>query len=269
MITTQIDDITTYMADIRSFGRISVSEETELATLIKSDDKETKQKALDKLICTNLKLVVKIAHDFKGYSVSFADLVAEGNLGLITAAQRFDPSKGAKFSCYAAWWIKQAIRRAVANQAHTIRTPSSTQAQLRTIYKITAKWETQHGSKPSAEELSKQTGISVNVIESLARLDTDTIPLSGNPDDESSVDFECVLSQSEDEIREKSERKSKLWEALDNVSDLDRYIVSRVYGIYHKKAELPDIAQEVGVTSRDLERRLPKIMQKLRVMLQD
>ena len=117
------ENITSYMRDIKQIPLINRDKEAELSAMIHSDDDMQVLAARNELVCSNLRLVVKIAHDFKQYRLPFDDLVAEGNIGLIRAAEKFDPGKGAKFSCYAAWWIKQAMRKAIANQTRTIRVP--------------------------------------------------------------------------------------------------------------------------------------------------
>lgn len=263
-----IDDISSYMNDIRQFGRISVDEEVKLADTIKNGTKEDRQKAKDKLICSNLRLVVKIAHDFKGYAISFADLVAEGNLGLMTAADKFEPAKGAKFSCYAAWWIKQTMRRAVMVQANTIRTPGATVNQLRALRKALAAWRASHDKDPDLAQLCELTHMSMTTINRLVNINTDTVSMQETPDTANGATLENVLSQSDEDQQERNERNSNLWSALDELSTLDRYIVSRMYGIFHQKANLQAISQEVGMTSKELEERSSCILQKLRSCLE-
>jgi RNA polymerase primary sigma factor len=108
-----------YLQEISGTPLLTVQEEIELAVRIKNGD----QKARDWMIKANLRLVVKIAHNYSNLGLPFLDLISEGNIGLIKAVERFDPGKGGKLSTYSAWWIKQSIKRALANQSKTIRLP--------------------------------------------------------------------------------------------------------------------------------------------------
>ena len=120
-MTTKYQMIASYMRDISGFSLVTPREEKELAKLIKKGD----EKAKEKLITANLRLVVKIACAFEGLGLPLDELIAEGNIGLIRAVEKFDPGKGAKLSSYASWWIKQAIQRATHAKNNTIRVPIS------------------------------------------------------------------------------------------------------------------------------------------------
>ncbi|MCM8525369.1 MAG: sigma-70 family RNA polymerase sigma factor [Lentisphaeraceae bacterium] len=123
------DAIRNYMYNISDISLVSKEEEVELADQIKRGC----EKAREKLIVSNLRLVVKIAHDFKGLGLPLSDLISEGNIGLMRAVEKFDPAKGAKFSSYAAWWIKQSMRRGLANQSRTIRIPVQSAGKINKI----------------------------------------------------------------------------------------------------------------------------------------
>ena len=119
-----------------------------------SDKEENRQPGTDELIEKNMRLVLKIANDFLGRGLSWDDLVSEGNRGLITAARRYDPGRGAKFSTYSALWIKQAIRQAIAEQSQAVRVPIGTQQNARRIQRSAAKLEQQLGRIPEDEEIA-------------------------------------------------------------------------------------------------------------------
>ena len=125
----ELDSIRRYMADIAHYELISEEEEVTLSERIKDGD----QSAIDRLATANLRLVIKIALDFQGCGVPLADLIAEGNSGLLVAVERFDATKGAKFSSYAAWWIKQRIRRVIAYSGKTVRVPVQAMNRFRQI----------------------------------------------------------------------------------------------------------------------------------------
>ena len=162
-----------YMQQISEIPRITVEEEVVLAERIKSGD----EGALEELISANLRLVVKIAHDFKNLGMTIQDLVAEGNLGLIRAAEKFDPAKGAKFSSYAAWWIKQAMRRALSEKCKTIRVPVASVGKIIKIRNKRIELEQQLGYEPSDRELSHYINISEKVIRRLKGADMRTLSL--------------------------------------------------------------------------------------------
>lgn len=128
---------------------------------------ETEEERVNALIEQNLRLVQKIANDFLGRGLSWEDLVSEGNRGLITAAHKFDPSRGARFSTYSAWWIKQAIRQAIAEQARTVRVPIGTQINWRRIRKVAKELTEKLGREPTDEEMAAEAKLPVATIQRL------------------------------------------------------------------------------------------------------
>jgi RNA polymerase primary sigma factor len=152
------DGDTAYRLYLREIGEISLltpQQEIELAALIKAGDR----KARDHMIKANLRLVVKIAHDYEGYGLPLLDLINEGNMGLMKAVERFDPAKGGKLSTYGAWWIKQAIKRALANQGKTIRLPVHLVDKIARMRRVSAQLEDVFGREPTDEELAEELGI--------------------------------------------------------------------------------------------------------------
>ncbi len=129
MLTGKTDTMKVYMQEIGQIPLVTREEEVDLA----ADIAKGSAAARHKLIQSNLRLVVKIAHDFKGLGLPLVDLISEGNIGLMKAVEKFDPSKGAKFSSYAAWWIKQSMRRALSNQSRTIRIPVQSAGKINKI----------------------------------------------------------------------------------------------------------------------------------------
>lgn len=152
------DGDTAYRLYLREIGEVALltpAEEIELAARIKAGDR----KARDHMIKANLRLVVKIAHDYEGYGLPLLDLINEGNIGLMKAVERFDPAKGGKLSTYAAWWIKQAIKRALANQGKTIRLPVHLVDKIARMRRVAAQLEDVFGREPTDEELAEELGI--------------------------------------------------------------------------------------------------------------
>ena len=149
-----------YLNEIRQTALLTVADEIRLAARIKRGDKA----ARDHMIKANLRLVVKIAYDYNQMGLPLMDLISEGNLGLIKAVERFDPAKGGKLSTYAAWWIKQSMKRALANQSKTIRLPVHLVDKISRMRKITAKLTDELGREPTTEEVAAEMQIPTNKV---------------------------------------------------------------------------------------------------------
>jgi RNA polymerase primary sigma factor len=154
-----------YVREVGQTKLITPTEERQLARRIQKGDAE----AREQMIKANLRLVVKIARDYEGFGVPLLDLISEGNIGLMKAVDRFDPDKGAKFSTYGAFWIKQAIRRALDNQAKTIRLPSHVVERLGILQRAATKLNEELGREPSDEELAAETGLSERKVKQYRR----------------------------------------------------------------------------------------------------
>ena len=144
-----------YMRDIMQTELLTPAEEVALAAKIKRGDRQARAA----MIKANLRLVVKIAQGYSGYGVPLADLISEGNIGLMKAVERFDPAKGGKLSTYGSWWIKQSIKRALANQSKTIRLPVHMVDKIAKMRRISALLTECLGREPSEEELSEELGV--------------------------------------------------------------------------------------------------------------
>ncbi len=157
------DSIKSYMKSISSIPLIKRADEAELAKLIAEGSEE----AREKMIVGNLRLVVKIAHDFKSLGVPLTDLIAEGNIGLMKAVEKFRPDKGAKFSSYGAWWIKQSMRRAIADQSRVIRIPIQSAVKIKKIQRASLELAEKLGRIPSEKEIADELGISEKSVHTL------------------------------------------------------------------------------------------------------
>ena len=149
-----------YLREIGQVALLTPQEEIELAALIKKGDK----KAREHMIKANLRLVVKIAHDYEGFGLPLLDLISEGNIGLMKAVERFDPAKGGKLSTYGSWWIKQSIKRALANQSKTIRLPVHLVDKISRMRRTAMKLHELLGREPTNEELAGELGISASRV---------------------------------------------------------------------------------------------------------
>ncbi len=172
------DTMKLYMQEITKNDLVSKEREKELAKMIHGECPILKEKGRAELIQANLRLVVKIAHDFKGIGLPLLDLISEGNIGLIKAVEKFNPEKGAKFSSYAAWWIKQSMRRALANQSRTIRIPVQSAGKINKIKNQRMKLLETLGREPTDSEIAKKLEISERTVNSLKDVITNTISLN-------------------------------------------------------------------------------------------
>ena len=157
------DSIKSYMKSISSIPLVKRADEAELAKLIEAGSDE----AREKMIVGNLRLVVKIAHDFKSLGVPLSDLIAEGNIGLMKAVEKFRPDKGAKFSSYGAWWIKQSMRRAIADQSRVIRIPIQSAVKIKKIQKASLELAERLGRIPTEKEIADELEISEKTVQTL------------------------------------------------------------------------------------------------------
>ena len=172
------DSLKSYMEDISRYPRISIQDEVRLAEMIHGSDPELKNQASKTLIQSNLRLVVKIAHDFKGIGLPLMDLISEGNIGLMRSVSKFDPSLGAKFSSYASWWIKQSMHRALSNQPKIIRIPVQTGAKMRKMRQARAKLTAELGREPLNSELAEKLHYSERTVIMLRNAENSTFSLN-------------------------------------------------------------------------------------------
>jgi RNA polymerase primary sigma factor len=149
-----------YLREIGQVKLLTPQEEIELAARIKKGDK----KAREQMIKANLRLVVKIAHDYEGLGLPLLDLISEGNIGLMKAVERFDPAKGGKLSTYGAWWIKQSIKRALANQSKTIRLPVHLVDKISKMRRVAMKLHEEFGREPTDEELGEELSMTASRV---------------------------------------------------------------------------------------------------------
>lgn len=176
-ITGKSDSLKRYIAEISNYSLITVEEEAKLARQIHGKNEKKRQKAIEILILANLRLVVKIAHDFRGCGLPISDLIAEGNIGLMRSGRTFDPSLGSKFSTYAAWWIKQTMRRAIANQTRTIRVPVQTGNKMNRIKQTRLLLKNEIGREPTDLEVAEYLDLSERTVAALRRAENSIFSL--------------------------------------------------------------------------------------------
>jgi RNA polymerase primary sigma factor len=237
------DSIRMYLAEIGRVPLLTHADEIRLANGIARGCKRSK----DRLVEANLRLVVSIAKKYRNRGVSFLDLIQEGNLGLIRAAEKFDPSKGFKFSTYATWWIRQAITRAIADKGRTIRIPVHMVEKVNKYHRTHRRMIQTLGREPSEEEIAHELGVFVEEIQRLQEISQRSISLAtpvGDDDSSELGDFlEDAGSVTPTDAVSESLLKAHLREALDELPERERQIIELRFGM---KDDRPRTLEEVG-----------------------
>jgi RNA polymerase primary sigma factor len=258
-----------YLREIGQVKLLTPQEEVQLAARIKKGDK----KAREQMIKANLRLVVKIAHDYEGYGLPLLDLISEGNIGLMKAVERFDPAKGGKLSTYGAWWIKQSIKRALANQSKTIRLPVHLVDKIAKMRRLSLKLQEEFGREPTDEELAGEMGIAVHRV---AQMRTAAIrPASLDApigDDDTNTFGEIVEDESADTPYERLEEKTvtrMLREMVKTLDTREETILRYRFGLDGgSEKTLEEVGEKFGVT-RERVRQIQNIaLRKLRKMIE-
>lgn len=238
-----------YLQEIGKTPLLKPSEEVELAALIQKGD----QRAREKMIRANLRLVVKIAHDYANFGLPLLDLISEGNIGLIKAVERFDPAKGGKLSTYAAWWIKQSIKRALANQSKTIRLPVHLVDKIARMRRITAELEEELDREPTNEEIAEVMEMPVNKIAHLKSVSVRPASLDAPVGDDEGTEFGSLIGDenSVDPV-DTLQSKSVLQDLNELIGELDpreAEIIRLRFGLAGEKARtLEEVGEMFGVT---------------------
>ena len=268
------DTMKRYMAEIGQFPRITPQQEKTLADMIHSGDKAMHDDACATLINANLRLVVKIAHDFRGFGLPFCDLISEGNLGLMRAVEKFNPSKGAKFSSYAAWWIKQSMRRAISNQSGVIRIPVQSAGKIGKIKLAILKLTQQLGRAPTDAELAAALDLSERTVAALRLSELKTISLQAPIKQGEEGSFEDLISDRNamepDRIIGDEETVKRLFSLLSELDERERVILGLRFGLDGKPPRTLDEISHMVKRTRERVRQLQnQALAKLRVKLAD
>jgi RNA polymerase primary sigma factor len=250
------DSLQLFLKDIGKVRLLTAAEEVELAKRIERGDLDAKQKMVE----SNLRLVVSIAKNYRNQGLPFLDLIQEGTLGLVRAAEKFDYRKGFKFSTYATWWIRQAIARALADKARTIRIPVHVVEKLNKIGRAERKLVTELGREPTPDEIAEVTGIDPEEVDQIKRSAQAPVSLEKPVGDEEESEFGQFIAD------EKAESpfdraadlltKEALREALENLSYRERRVLELRYGL---GGEHPRTLDEVGRTFNVTRERIRQI----------
>ncbi|MBQ3102246.1 RNA polymerase sigma factor RpoD [bacterium] len=262
------DPVRMYLREIGRIKLLSADEEIDLARKIVAGGK-LGAIAKRKLVQANLRLVVSIAKKYVGRGMLFLDLIQEGNLGLIRAAEKFDHERGYKFSTYATWWIRQAITRAIADQARTIRIPVHMVETINKLKKVTRKLAQELARKPTEEELSAEMGISINKLREIVKVAQEPLSLEtpvGKEEDSRLGDFiedkdadAPVKTVAHELLRE------DLAEVLSSLSPRERDVLRLRFGMDDgRQRTLEEVGQLFGVTRERIRQIEAKALRKLR-----
>ena len=258
-----------YLREIGKTPLLTREEEVELADRIKNGDKEARAH----MIKANLRLVVKIAQDYANYGLPLLDLISEGNIGLMKAVERFDPNKGGKLSTYAAWWSKQSIKRALANQSKTIRLPVHMVDKISKMRRVAMVLSEELGREPTDEELSEEIGIDRGKLAQLKAAAQRPASLDAPIGEDDGTQFGEIIgdekAQTPLELLSHKNMHMQLDDLLDVLDERERKIVDARFGLGGQKPKtLEEVGQEFGVT-RERIRQLQNIaLKKLRRALQ-
>ena len=259
------DPVRMYLKEIGQVKLLSAEEEVELAKRISEGD----QKAKNKLTEANLRLVVSIAKKYSGRGLHILDLIQEGNTGLIRAVDKFDWQKGNKFSTYATWWIRQAITRAIADQARTIRVPVHMVEVINKATRCNRKLVQELGREPTVEEIAAELGLPVEKIIEANRTAADTLSLDtpvGDEEDTSIGSFvEDEHTPGPADATSNALLSEALKEVLDTLTEREAEVLRMRFGMYDGRTHtLEEVGQEFGVTRERIRQIENKAIRKLR-----
>ncbi len=253
-----------YLQEIGREELITVEEEVELAQRIRKGDKE----ALERLTRANLRFVVSVAKQYQNHGLSLPDLINEGNLGLIKAAEKFDETRGFKFISYAVWWIRQSILQAIAEQSRIVRLPLNQVGSVHKINKMLSQFEQEHERRPSIDEIAASTDLPEDKIEDALKVNTkhisvdapfvdgeensllDILPNADSP----TADYQLVMESLRNEINR----------ALLMLSERERQIVEAFFGINQPEMTLEEIGEKYGLTRERVRQIKEKAIRRLR-----
>lgn len=232
-----------YLQDIGQIPLITPEKEIELAARIKKGDKE----ARDLMIKSNLRLVVKIAHDYSNFGLPLIDLISEGNIGLIKAVERFDPQKGGKLSTYAAWWIKQSIKRALANQSKTIRLPVHLVDKISKMRRVAMQLHEELGREPSDEEIAEAIQIPVNKVAHLKSVSVRPTSLDAPVGEDDTTQFGDLVGDENaatpfENLRDKT-LQADIHDLIERLDEREAQIIKLRFGL---EGNPPKTLEEVG-----------------------
>ncbi len=259
------DPVRQYLKEIGNIQLLSAEEEADLAKRMSEGDEEAKKHLTE----ANLRLVVSIAKRYVGRGMSFLDLIQEGNIGLMKAVDKFDYTKGYKFSTYATWWIRQAITRGLADYSRTIRIPVHMVETINKTIRVSRKLLAEYGREPTSEEIAKIMGVPVEKVDDILKISKEPVSMDtpiGEEEDSHLGDFIEDKSTLQPEQHAADEMlKEELEVALQSLTDREQKVIRLRFGLEDGKARtLEEVGQEFSVTRERIRQIEAKALRKLR-----
>ena len=258
-----------YLQEIGKEEMISVEEEVELAQRIRKGDR----KALERLTKANLRFVVSVAKQYQNQGLSLPDLINEGNLGLIKAAEKFDETRGFKFISYAVWWIRQSILQAIAEQSRIVRLPLNQVGSVNKINKVLSKFEQENERRPSVEEISEKLDIPEEKVDEAMSVNSRHVSVDApfiDGEDNSLLD---VLINDDAPMADKTlvmeSLKAEINNALKMLNERERNVIEAFYGINQPELTLEEIGTKYGLTRERVRQIKEKAIRRLRTCTQN
>ena len=264
------DSVKTYLKEIGKYPLLTREEELALGEIMTGGEPREAENARNKLIESNLRLGVSVAKKYSGRGLGFLDLVQEGNTGLIKASERYDPSKGFKFSTYSTWWIKQAMTRAIADKSRTIRVPVHIYESMNRVRSAENRLLSENGTPPTASELAEFLGMRVEEVREVRRIIAqEPFSLETPIGDEEESRLGDFIPDTESETPEEAAEQTAIREQLDRVlltlSDREAMVVRLRYGLYDGKIwTLEQVGERFGITRERVRQIEAKAIRRLR-----
>ena len=263
------DPVRLYLKEIGKYPLLSTEEEIALAKQIAEGTPEEQAAAKKKLSEANLRLVVSIAKRYVGRGMQFLDLIQEGNLGLIKAAEKFDYTKGYKFSTYATWWVRQAITRAIADQARTIRIPVHMVETINKLIRVNRQLAQELGRDPTPAEIAKEMGISESKVREIIKIAQEPVSLEtpiGEEEDSHLGDFiEDENAPAPAEVASNAMMREQLQEVLHTLTPREEKVIRLRFGLEDGQAHtLEEVGKEFNVTRERIRQIEAKALRKIR-----
>ena len=253
-----------YLQEIGRQDLLSAEEEVELAQRIHQGD----QAALDRLVTANLRFVVSVAKQYQNQGVSLSDLINEGNMGLIKAAQKFDETRGFKFISYAVWWIRQSILQAIAEQSRIVRLPLNQVGSVNKINKIANRFEQEHERRPSVDEIAERVDLPQDKIEDALKAGTRHISVDAPFSEGEENSLLDVLPNPDtpmaDNLLVIESLREEIKRALQTLNERERNIIEAFFGIDQPEMTLEEIGEKFGLTRERVRQIKEKAIRRLR-----
>lgn len=253
-----------YLQEIGHQDLLTADEEVELAQQIKKGDR----KALERLTKANLRFVVSVAKQYQNKGLSLPDLINEGNLGLIKAAERYDETRGFKFISYAVWWIRQSILQAIAEQSRIVRLPLNQVGSVNRIARELNKFEQENERKPSVEEMADRIDLPEEKIEEAMKINTHHVSMDApfaDGEDNSLLDFlPNTDSPSTDNVLDQESLRTEIGRVLDVLNDREQKVIKAFFGIGMQEMTLEEIGDKYNLTRERVRQIKEKAIRRLR-----